>query len=391
MTPRTFGIRLSLFNGFLYIGSGMQLPFLPLWLKDRGLAPAEIAIVVAAMTAIRILSVPASALIADRYGNRRRIVIGSAAASFCFYLGMGFAPGFFSILGLALVAGAMFSPIGPLTEVLAIEGSSHHGIDYGRIRLWASISFLSGSLAAGALLEIVPVFLVIFVIALCQGGLAIAATALPPDPPHVAPAEGPFRVGAIFRFLAGGGFVVFLAATSIAQASHGFLYAFGSVHWDHLGYGKLTIGCLWAAAVVTEISMFAYSNYFLGLLGPVRLIVAGIACGLVRWLVTGFDPPLWLLYPAMMLHVGSFALTHLGTMHYIRQAVPAGMRNTAQGLYAALAGGILMSLSMWSAGPLYAAFGGLSYFAMAAMSAVALALALVLFRLNPRAEPAAAP
>ena len=36
MTPRTFGIRLSLFNGFLYIGSGMQLPFLPLWLKDRG-------------------------------------------------------------------------------------------------------------------------------------------------------------------------------------------------------------------------------------------------------------------------------------------------------------------------------------------------------------------
>ena len=67
------------------------------------------------------------------------------------------------------------------------------------------------------------------------------------------------------------------------------------------------------------------------------------------------------------------------------------MRNTAQGLYAALAGGILMSLSMWSAGPLYAAFGGLSYFAMAAMSAVALALALVLFRLNPRAEPAAAP
>ncbi|MBM3519738.1 MAG: MFS transporter [Alphaproteobacteria bacterium] len=390
MTPRTFSFRLSLFNGFLYLGAGMQLPFLPLWLKDRGLAPSEIALVVAAMTAVRILSIPAGTLIADRFGNRRLIVIGAAAASFAFYLAMGFMPGFYSILALAVLAGAMFSPVGPLTEVLAVEGSSHHGIDYGRIRLWASISFLSGSLAAGALLEIVPIAWVIFFIAVCQGGLALAATALPPDPAQAMPEEGPFRVAAIMRFLASGSFVIFLAATSIAQASHGFMYAFGSVHWDHLGYGKLTIGSLWAAAVLTEISMFAFSNYFLGLLGPARLIVVGITCGLVRWVVTGFDPPLWLLFPAMMLHVGSFALTHLGTMHYIRQAVPAGMRNSAQGLYAALAGGILMSLAMWSAGPLYAAFGGLAYFFMAGMSAVALGLALALSRLNPRAEPPAA-
>ena len=97
------------------------------------------------------------AYIADKYGNRRAIIVASAFAAFTSYLLLAFVPGFHLILIVAVLAAALFAPIGPLVEVLSIEGSNHHGLDYGRIRLWASLSFLAGSLLSGALLEVMPV------------------------------------------------------------------------------------------------------------------------------------------------------------------------------------------------------------------------------------------
>ena len=138
-------------------------------------------------------------------------------------------------------------------------------------------------------------------------------------------------------------------------------------------------------------AMFAVSNRIFTAFGSVRLIAFGISCGLVRWILTGLEPPLWLLFVVQTLHAGSFGILHLGTMHYIRETVPAGMRNTVQGIYAALSGGILLSSSMWAAGTLYGSFGGATYFAMAGCSAIALGLAIMLVQVSPRDPAAAAP
>jgi PPP family 3-phenylpropionic acid transporter len=388
MSSRIFSLRLSAFNAFLFLGTGIQTPFLPLWLKDRGLDPDQIAFILAAMTAVRVLAIPLGAYIADKYGNRRTIIVGTAFAAFASYLLLAFVPGFHPILIVAVMAAALFAPIGPLVEILSIEGSNHHGLDYGRIRLWASLSFLAGSLLSGALLEYLPVSSVVYLIAAAQGLGACFALVLPPDPGHVVKGREPFHFGQLALFLGGGSFLVFAAAAGIGQATHGFFYAFGSIHWEQLGYSKLTIGELWAAAVLTEVVMFAFSNRFHAHFGSLRLIMVGVACGLVRWCLIGLNPPLAILYFAQMLHAGSFGLTHLGTMHYIRETVPAGMRNTVQGVYTAVSQGILMSAFMWGAGPLYGAFGGQAYFIMAGFSAVALGFAVTLVKLSPR-EPVA--
>ena len=162
------------------------------------------------------------------------------------------------------------------------------------------------------------------------------------------------------------------------------LYAFGSVHFDALGYSKFSIGKLWAVSVITEILMFAFSNVFYKRLGAVNLIVIGTACAVVRWSVIGIGPPIVIMYLVQMLHAGTFGFTHLGTMHYIREKVPDSMRNTVQGLYSALSSGVLMSATMWSSGPLYEAYGGSAFFVMAAVAAIALGLALILRRVSPR-------
>ena len=392
MPARRFSLQLSLFNIFLFLGMGVQLPFLPLWLKYKGLEAGEIGIVIAAMTAIRVVAAPLGAFIADRYGNRRRVIAVSALVSFAGYVVMANVEGLWTILAAALMASAFFAPVAPLAEGMAVEGSAAHGLIYGRIRLWASLSFLLGSLISGALLETVPIGSVIHLIAGAQGLLAVAAALLlPVDPARHRHKESRLRAGDAVTLAATGSFALFIAAVSLGQASHGLLYSFGSVHWDQLGYGKLAIGILWATAVMTEVTIFAFSNRPVARFGAATLIATGIAGGLLRWTIMGFDPPGWLLFPVQALHAASFALTHLGTMHFIQDRVPAGLRNTAQGIYAAASGGIVMSSVMWLSGPLYGAYGGAAYFFMAGISAVALVLALRLRRLSPIEPAEAAP
>ncbi len=383
MSSRDFSLRLSAFNAFLFLGSGIQLPFLPLWLKAQGLSESQIGLVVALMMLIRMLAIPFGAFIADASGRRRLVIISAAFGSFAAYVLMHFMSGFVPILIVGMLAAALLAPVGPLTEVMAIEGSAHYGIDYGRIRLWASMSFLAGSLISGALLEIVPVRWVILLIAGAQGLGALVTLVLPHDTAIRKRNDKPIRLGAVMAMVTAPVFVIFLAAAAIGQSSHGLLYAFGSVHFDDLGLSKLVIGELWAVGVVTEILMFAFSNVFYRKFGAVRLIVIGTGCATLRWFVIGLEPPLAVLFIVQALHAGSFGLTHLGTMHYIRENVPDYMRNTVQGLFSALSGGVLMAATMWSSGPLYGLLGGHAYFVMALVAAMAFGLALMLKRVSP--------
>ena len=389
MPSRHFTFRLSLFNAVLFLGSGILLPFLPLWLQDRGLADTQVTLVVGLMMAVRVVGIPVGTFIADLTRRRRMVIVVCAFGSTLSYLLMAAMTGFWPILICGMLAAALMAPVVPLSEVLAIEGSAHYGIDYGRIRLWASLSFLAGSLGAGLLLEVIDVGFVILLVAAAQGMGALATLLLPRDEALPAAPHQPVHVAAVMAAVGSLSFVLFLFAAGLGQASHGFLYAVGSLYFVDLGYSKSVIGLLWAVGVLAEVLMFAFSNRFHQALGSVRLIMLGTALAALRWAVTGLAPPLAALFIIQTLHAASFGLTHLGTMHFIRERVPGHIRNTVQGLYSVLSGGVLLSGAMWISGPLYVSLGGAAWFVMAAAAALASALAFVLWRISPRAPAVA--
>ena len=94
MSARIFGLRFSIFYAFLTIGTGMQLPFLPLWLHAKGLTVAEIGLVIAGMTASRFVAIPVAAYFADLHRNRRGLIILFSLASALGYLLLGLSAGF---------------------------------------------------------------------------------------------------------------------------------------------------------------------------------------------------------------------------------------------------------------------------------------------------------
>lgn len=385
MPARDFRIRVSFFYAFLFLGLGVQMPFLPLWLAGQGFGTTDIAIILAAQIAVRAIASPAGTYLADR-GGRPVLLIRIFGALCCLsYLVLGAMTQFWSVLAVAVIAGAFYSPIPALAEAHAMDGSVRHGLEYGRLRVWGSLSFAAGTLISGLTLEAIGNFYIIYLLAAGQGLISLAGLVLH-DEPHRA-GERP-RIAQAAGLLRDRMFVIFLASVSLAQASHALIYGFGSLHWQALGHSEAMIGLLWGLGVAGEILLFFYSRKAVSALTPQTIILFGAAGGLLRWAIDALDPPLALLACSQVLHAASFALTHLGTMLYIHQNIPARVRNSAQGLYSAFSGGIVMMIATSAAGPLYAALAAKAYLAMAAMSLGAIAMALMLRRLNPT-NPAA--
>jgi len=370
-------VRIALFYAAIFLFVGIHLPFWPVWLTSRGVGAAEIGIVLSAAAWIRAFAQPLIAQAADRRGERKRLIVALMMATLAGTALYAAADGFWEILGVSVLVAIVFSAVMPLGENLAMLSAHRNGFDYGRVRLWGSLTFIVGATFGGRLLVGREADLILWLL-LGTLALSVVAALMLPDfrAPPVEKKHAP-----ISRLLRNRVFIVFLLAVGFTQASHAVYYGFATLAWTAAGISNDIIGALWAEGVVAEVILFAFSGAVARRLGPVKLLAIGVVGGLVRWVTLGLTADLGILAVVQLLHAATFAATHLAAMHFLLRAIPAEFSATAQGLYAGLATGVLMGLAMIVAGTLYAAFGGAAFLAMAALSLTGGLAAIALARL----------
>lgn len=393
-----FATRLGAFYGALFLIYGVHLPYLPVWLDWRGLSASEIALVTAAPFFVRLAVTPLVAYGADRYHAHRRTVIWLAGFALAMALALSQAHGFWLIMAAALAMALATTTIMPLTETIAVTGVRVGGLDYGRMRLWGSLTFIVASFGGGMLVDMYGASIGVWLIVAGTIATLIAALSLPelPSPPHAggrehAGAEAEDRLAAVRRLAGRADFLVFLVAAGAVQGAHALFYAFGALHWRSLGISATWVGSLWTIGVLAEVAVFAYSRAILARIGPIELMIAGGAAATLRWAAMSLDPQLGVLVPLQLLHALTYGAAHLGAIHYIARAVPQQAAGTGQALYATVAAGVAMGAATLAAGPLYARFAGHAYLAMAAMALLGTVAAVLLARLARRpvaAQPA---
>lgn len=386
LAARHYRRRLSAFYGALFLILGIHLPFLPVWLDARGLAAEQIAVATAAPLFLRVLVTPTAAVLADRTGRHRGFINGLAWLALLLALLLAQMQGFWGLLLLAVPFAIALSTIMPLTETIAVAGVRTYGLDYGRMRLWGSLSFVLAGFACGWLIDWAGAEAVIGCLMVGLAATVACAWALPERASAQAPAAtqppSPARDGvrggarAVGKLVGTPVFVGFLLAVGAVQGAHGMFYAFGALAWQAQGISTVWIGGLWAVAIAGEVALFAYSGQVVKRWGPVTLMVAAAAASVVRWALMALSPPLAMLAPLQMLHALTYGASHLAAMHFISRAVPESLQGTAQALYATMAMGVVIGGATLTSGRLYAAIGAEAYFAMAALAAVGLAAAL---------------
>jgi PPP family 3-phenylpropionic acid transporter len=369
------GQRIALFYAAIFLTIGCYMAYLPVWLKSRGFSEADITLIFALPLLLRIVFTPLITFIADKAGNSRALVFWLAHGTALSLAALTAAPSHEVIFACLVVYAVLWTSVVPLTETIAVAAAKRTGGDYGRMRVWGSLTFIIAVACGGFALDIWgPVAGLALVIC---GAVIMAAAAhlLPTAPPEARPQVS---ASAALLFVRSAPFVLFLLGAAAVNASHAVYNSLATLHWLSLGISPSTIGILWATGVIAEIALFGLATKFAGRFNPVTLMSAGAAAAVLRWVVTSFNPPLAVLFPVQMLHSLTYGAAHLGAIYFLAAAVPPRYAATAQGLYAAIAAGLGSGLATLAAGPLYAELNAHSFLVMAALAAASLVFCLLM-------------
>ena len=378
--PSPIAVRLSATWGTWGTSGGIYTPFVGAWLAYTGMRPIEIGALLSTGMLLRVVVPPITGIIADARDDRRSMMIALMAVQLVCWGALNWFLTPLAIFVLVVTSNATGGAAGPLLESVSMRLSERFGFDYGRVRLWNSISFAISNVVSGLAISRwgMAVFVPWLTVSLALTFASVCF--LPPPPPGKPKGQLRVRLAATLaetRELAGSGvFLLFLLAASFDQGSHAFYYSYGSLHWQSLGYSGGLIGAIWPLGIIAEAALFSVSLRVFRAVGATRLLLLGGVGCVLRWTILAFDPPFALVVFAQILHGATFALAHLGAMYFVLKAVPPRLSATAQSLYAVASNGIIMGLATLASGPLYEAYGGRAYLLMAAMGVVATSFAI---------------
>lgn len=380
----SFAWRLGFLYAALFLVVGCYLPYLPVWLDWRKLDADQIAVLLAAPLFTRILCTPVISFAADRAGGRRTILIALAWGSLVSFLLLWAADGFWQMLLASILLAINWTTIMPLIETVAVSGIRFRALDYGRVRLWGSLSFIVASFGTGVVIGLRGPEVVLPLLVASTLLMALAAHLLPQELAGQG-ASAPsllrgLKLEDAAKLVRAPLFLLFLLAASLIQSSHALYYSFGSLNWRAQGISGGAIGMLWSVGVIAEVALFAVSGRVIAYSGTARLLMLAGLAACLRWGLMALEPPLWATVLLQTLHAMSFGAAHIAAIHFMTHAVPEDRAATAQGVYAAIVAGLVLGTVTIASGPLYRTFAAEAYAAMALLALLGAAAAFMLMR-----------
>ncbi|MCI0916315.1 MFS transporter [Pseudomonas stutzeri] len=375
--------RLSGFYFFYFALLGSAAPFLGLYFDHLGFSAARIGELVAIPMLMRCVAPNLWGWLGDATGQRLMIVrLGAVCTLLSF--GLIFYGKSYAWLALVMALHAFFwHAVLPQFEVITLAHLRERASRYSQIRLWGSIGFIVAVVGLGALFERLGLDVYPVAVMAVMGGIVISSVWVPDAVPEQRPElDGQ---GGFLRQLCRPGVLAFFVSVGLMQVSHGPYYTFFSIHLEALGYGRSTIGMLWALGVVAEILLFLVMAALLARFSLRQILLASFALAAIRWLLLGtLADHLGVLLVAQLMHAATFGSFHAAAIHFVQRSFGHRQQGQGQALYATLAG-IGGALGALYSGYSWASLGPLWTFAIASLAALAAAVIIAIPQQENRA------
>ncbi|MDB5505455.1 MAG: putative 3-phenylpropionic acid transporter [Devosia sp.] len=386
--------RTSLFYSTLFVTPAISTPFLPIWLSEKGISPAEIGFINALPLLIMVVLNLVVGRLADRASDWRSVIVAGSLLACFGPIVLLFVDGFWPILIAWTLLVVPFQAIAPVVDAAAFRMTRRTGDDFGLIRMWGTIGFIVVTIISGFVLDwwgalvFVPLMLVAalsrgsasLALPLFRGGEERTGLTHPIDAP-VNPMIA-IRMGELWRPW----FILPLIGAALLQGSHMMQMGFGALLWREQGLPGWMIGLLWAVAPLGEvIVMFQFEKITRRF--PARyLLLAGCACGIVRWAGFAMSPTIPVLIGLQFLHMATVGLAFVGIVNFIGNWTSSEIAAEAQSFFTMLRQ-VSTVLAFAVFGYLTAAFGaGAFYFAAVLSLAGGVLIVISLLMMSPRRE-----
>lgn len=387
--PTSAFARYALHYSVFYLAFGAVLPYLPVFLEERGLSPEAIGVAIAAGMIGRSILSPLGAGILDRSHRKKRLLTAFAFAALAAFVLLF--PGWpaAAIVAIAALGSALNGAQIPLLDAVAIRAAMRTGFGFGPVRAFGSATFVIANVGAGALVsryggEAALVWIV------AASALAVASMRLLPAATMQSQSVSPDLKWNV-RELLTPGFVFATLSVALVQGAHGFQYSFSTLAWRADGIPTDIIGLLWGWAVVAEIVFLFFNARVFRRWSPAALIASGAILSVLRWLIFSVSPPVWVLFLFQTTHAFTFTATYIGFIRYCAEHVPDRYAASAQAINSALSGGVILAAATLASGLLYERYGAGGYAAMALPAALGGLFAAFLWRTLRSQKPIESP
>ena len=375
---------------FLNFANGILMPYLPLYLKTRGMSPSQIGILLGVLELAGMAGPVLLGRLADRRTAYRAVLAVAYVVPMAAMLPLEWSASFVVFTACVVVMGFTYRATIPLLDSLVSRVLTDPARQYGKLRVAGSIGFivvslavqLSGWVTGDASLPILVAFLATETLAALAVILLPAAPRLPAAVPTgpVEPALGAARPfdGFDLEFWAVMG-VIFLGRFGI-----GAYYSFFSLYVKE-SFPGTNVSLLWAIGPFAEMFTIWFSGPLIRRWGIRALLTASLAAISIRLGLFIVAPSIVVVALAQLLHAFTFGTFHTSAVAFINGKIGPGDRGVGMAIYSAGANGLPALLASIVGGYIIQGRGFVTLFA--AYAVVPLAGIIVLAagrRLVPR-------
>ena len=318
---------------FTYFGVlGIFVPYFGLFLDGRGLDSADIGLLLAIVTASRIVGPNVWAYVAEKSGKPLLVMRYGAMLAAVGWLSSFADVGFWPLLLGFTLFSFFWTAILPQLEVTTLSFLNDDTQAYSRIRTAGSVGYIVLVMLGGWLFEqygseFLPLSALLFLL-LLLGSLFM----LPMVSVNSETADESISFN---QLLKNSVLVRFMLAALLLQMSFAPFYGFFTLYSRDLGYSGSQTGIFIGIAIAAEIVAFYFAGQLMRNRSYARILGVCYGVTVLRWaLLAELADNIWWLCFSMLLHAGSFAIAHSCAMQFIQQFFPRNLRSRGQALYA---------------------------------------------------------
>ncbi|MFE4893758.1 MFS transporter [Peribacillus butanolivorans] len=369
---------LKSFN-FLYFGLlAIFIPFLPVYLADQGLRPAQIGFIIGTGGFVTLITQPLWGMISDKTRTIRKVLLLLIFFSSVIGYFLYDSSSYLQLILFAMLLYFFLMPIDPLTESLNFTIAEKSGISYGSIRTYGALGYAVISLITGYVMSYFGANSLALLFAVI-GLISFIVSWMMPD----APVSGkPVTLKSLKHFFSNKETLLFLLLVFICAVPARMNDTFLGVYIRELGGSAKLVGLTWFLAAGSEIVVFALSFWWLRKGKEIIIISFAAAFFFIRYFVSAWITDPHLLAYLQVMQLLTFPIFYSAAIQYLYRIVPVEWRATGQTVLALLFFGVSGIIASYIGGAIYGAFGGKTlYLFISSISFIGMVFALVLYRI----------
>ena len=362
---------------FFYSAAGALFPIFNLLFQEKGFNLRLISFLLPIPNLFILVASPIWASIADVFNIPKRILTLAMILTVPFIIMLNYTESFIETIVVFSLFALSFSPLLSMTDNAVLNILGNNQSQFGKIRVWGSVSYGISALIVGLLAESFGFKVAYWIAAISMLVTIFFSWKLPANQPKQ---SNQFWNNLRFLFKEKN-WVLFLFGVFLSGYSQSIITGYFPAFLKNLGTNSSLIGFAFIVSGASELPIMLLSPQILKKISIKKLFVISLLALIIRNLLIIILNSSVLVILTQILHGLTSSLFWISAILYVRVIAPAGLKTTALALLGAIYYGFAGLIGSFTGGQIFSRYGSTPMFSAAVFAAF---VGLIVFAYNTR-------